>query len=111
MQTMLLGWSEIFDFLRVDYSVTDKRVGESWQEWTERKTSALMRRGLPVFFMPILDDKPRLYVPEAMAWLRTYHEANVAKAFIAHRERKEVEAMKEAEAQAEATAEESPVNQ
>ena len=26
MQTMLLGWSEIFDFLRVDYSVTDKRV-------------------------------------------------------------------------------------
>jgi hypothetical protein len=111
MQNLLLGWGEIFDFLRVDYSVTDKRVGESWREWTERKTSVLMRRGLPVFFMPILDDKPRLYVPDAMAWLRTYHEANTAKAFVALRERKEVEAMREAEAQAEAPSEENAVSQ
>lgn len=95
MQNLLLGWSEIFDFLRVDYRVTDKRTGESWQEWTERKASGLMRRGLPVFFMPILDDKPRLYVPEAIAWLRMYHEANIAKACIARRERKEAEASAE----------------
>ena len=105
MQNLLIGWGEIFDFLRIDYSVTDKQIGESWQEWTERKASALIKRGFPVFFMPILDDKPRLYVPDAMTWIRTYHEANIAKAFVAHRERKEVEA------QAEATVEESPVSQ
>lgn len=94
MANCLHGYSEIFDFLRVDYYHTDKQPGEKWLAWSERKAAELIARGFPIFFLPMIDREPRLYVPEAVEWLKTYREASLAKHYVMRRERDTLEAMK-----------------
>lgn len=94
MSHCLMGWSEIFNFLRVDYYNTDKQIGEDWEKWSKRKGAELIRRGFPIFFLGVIDDEPRLYVPDAAEWLRAHREAELAKSFVHHRERKALKAMK-----------------
>lgn len=87
MNRFLLGWSEIFNFLGVNYCETDKKRGETWSEWSKRKGCELVSQGCPIVFLPMIDREPRLYPADAVRWANEFFQARLAAHHIMRREK------------------------
>lgn len=98
MNRFLLGWSEIFNFLGVNYYETDKKREEGWREWSKRKGCELMEQGCPIVFLPMLDREPRLYPADAVQWANDFFRAELVAHKVMRREKAEEEASKADEA-------------
>jgi hypothetical protein len=74
MHKVLIGWNEILVSLGVDPSRVDKLPAESWDEWASRKGWEMTSKGLPVFFLPMLDNQPRCVRARAVRWAERFSE-------------------------------------
>lgn len=70
MNSILTGWPQIVRFFHPNAMLADKLPVESWAEWCERKGWELAAQGMPVFFMPELDDLPRAAKRDLLQWAK-----------------------------------------
>ena len=98
MSGIIKGWTQIIRFFNPEIAQTDKLPVEDWSEWTERKGWELAAQGMPVFFMPELDEQPRASKCELLRWARGRSEIyaeGIMQAVNMETARKAVEAWRE----------------
>lgn len=74
--SLMVGWPEIFKALGAlpAFSKGYRRDEEYYGEYLEGKGRELESLGLPVWYLPELDDRPRIERKDAIAWARKRHE-------------------------------------
>lgn len=71
---MLVGWGRIVRFLRTGYA-TVEAPGQAYRELGEKMKGPLMDAGIPVFFLPEMDEEPRVQSTELLKWMKARNKA------------------------------------
>ena len=90
---VIVGWGNILETLGVRPELTDKLPVEKWGEWMTRKGWEMTSQGMPVFFLPMLDNQPRILRGKLLSWAQSFSET----LFIEHDLRERYRAMQEQE--------------
>ena len=67
---MLVGWGRIARFLRTGEAKVDA-PGQAYRELGEKMRGVLMDAGIPVFFLPEMDEEPRVQSTELLKWMKS----------------------------------------
>lgn len=65
---MLVGWPQIVRFLCSGCKETG--IGEWPKMMAEERKSSLIAAGIPVFYLPELDDDPRVMTTDLVKWMK-----------------------------------------
>ena len=71
---LLIGWDEIFKVLGTNMirGGRDAYEYEDGEQWRNRKAEKFLSKGLPVWYLPEFDDKPRIELSALVAWMKNH---------------------------------------
>ena len=72
MNTLLVGWNEIFKALGTNMvsGGRDAYEYENSKAWRTRKAEKFLSKGIPVWYLPEFDDKPRIEISALVTWIK-----------------------------------------